>query len=89
MSKTRERKYRDACRKAGLMVPDSDAYEKNDFPHYHAFVTTQRARPHATRKAIYSNARLIALYGPERVVKVTLPELILAGFDVSPPLKGR
>lgn len=87
MSKARERKYVDACRRAGIFTPQSDTYEKTDFPHYHVFVTMQRAQPHATRKVIFANARVIARFGPERVVKVTLPELILAGFDVSPPTK--
>lgn len=84
MSQVRERFYKEVMRAFGKPVPRTDSYDSADFPHYHVFVTMQRARPGATKKIVKANAKNIAAVSDAEVMGLSLYHYMQKGVDLSP-----
>jgi hypothetical protein len=89
VSYVREQFYKKAMKLAGKPVPRSDGYVPAEFPHYHVFVTMQRARPSAIKKVILKNAEFVAAVLFSDVLEMSIYDYLQKGFNLSPPSKKR
>jgi len=70
-----------AAAKAGMKVPpDADDFDAAEFPHFAVFCNVQLCRP-VRMGEHWDNAKVIAAIPDEKIMQVTLMEMIALGLE--------
>lgn len=71
---------------AGIKVPDNfNDFELQEFPHFVIFVTAQRGEQLPYPSAAAENAKMIAGLADDKILTVSIEDLIDMGFKFGPP----
>lgn len=73
-----------AAEKAGMKVPpDTDKFDKTEFPHFAVFCTLQLARPIRVPGEHWGNAKIIVAVPDDQIMKLTLADFLARGLSYS------
>jgi len=71
------------AQKAEIKVPkDIKNYDTNDYPHWHVYNVVQLGKPLPNFSAHWYNAKIIAQIPKEKIMSITIDELIELGLQV-------
>ena len=74
------------AQEAGIKTPPStEAYDKNEFPHFFVYASIQLGSPMPTPTSHWHNARVIAELDKEKIKTLTFEDLQALGIEVGYP----
>ena len=74
---------RSAAEKAGMKVPpDTDHFDPKEFPHFQVYCNVQLCRPIRWGEH-WENAEIIAAIPKDKIMSVTLTDLLALGLEFS------
>lgn len=71
------------ARESGMKVPeDLNNYDKDEFPHWHVYLTLQLGAPMPHPSAHWDNAKVIAKIPPNQIRKISMKNIMERGFAI-------